>query len=364
MKRHVTLINLFFGCGTSAHFFAQITSTDPARGLHQARAVIRSQLIAFYRSANGLIMSVSFQDIDATPLNVSNEAVKAAFAPFICANPKSGDRVRRMAQIRVKAMKRVVRRLLGSSESSGTRSKDVIKGEYEGTWSRGYAAYDLSVGCRKPEPWLLRGESIMADRSGVPRFRNVILGAAIRTLKPRRVLEVGCGNGINLLLLANQFPDVSFAGLELTEAGNRVARDLQGADTLPPAMEAYTVTPGTDPQAFRRIDFVRGDATAMPFEDGAFDLVFTVLSVEQMERVRDKALTEIARVSSGHVLNMEPFAEANRSLLRRAHVFGRDYFRGTIDGMGRYGLEPLWATMDFPQEVHLGAALVLSRKVA
>jgi hypothetical protein len=30
--------------------------------------------------------------------------------------------------------------------------------------------------------------------------------------------------------------------------------------------------------------------------------------------------------------------------------------------MERYGLEPLWATMDFPQEVQLGAALVLSRK--
>lgn len=84
MKRHVTPINLIFGCGTSAHLFAQVTSADPARRLHQARAVIRSQLIAFYRSANYLIIRVSFQDIDATSLNVSNEAVKAAFAPFIC----------------------------------------------------------------------------------------------------------------------------------------------------------------------------------------------------------------------------------------------------------------------------------------
>ena len=30
--------------------------------------------------------------------------------------------------------------------------------------------------------------------------------------------------------------------------------------------------------------------------------------------------------------------------------------------MPRYGLNPIWATMDFPQEVQLGAALVLSRK--
>ena len=125
---------------------------------------------------------------------------------------------------------------------------------------------------------------------------------------------------------------------------------------------AYAPGEHQDPQAFRRIDFIRGDATAMPFDTGSFDLVFTVLSVEQMERVRDKALSEIARVSGGHVLNMEPFREANESTLRRLHVFARDYFRGSIAELPRYGLTPLWASMDFPQEVQLGAALVLSRK--
>jgi ubiquinone/menaquinone biosynthesis C-methylase UbiE len=196
----------------------------------------------------------------------------------------------------------------------------------------------------------------------VPRFRNVILGGVIRTLKPRRVLEVGCGNGINLLLLANQFPDVSFTGIELTESGVRVAREVQAQEQLPAPLAAYAMGEQKDPTAFRRIDFQRGDATAMPFETGAFDLVYTVLSVEQMERVRDKALTEIARVSGNHVLNMEPFAEANRTPLRRLHIFARDYFRGEIAAMPRYKLEPQWASMDFPQEVQLGAALVLSRK--
>jgi SAM-dependent methyltransferase len=262
------------------------------------------------------------------------------------------------------AMKRAARRLVGGHESSGARNKDVIMGEYEGAWSRGFAAYDLSAGCRKPEPWIYRGESLWADRAGTPRLRNVILGGVIRALKPARVLEVGCGNGINLLLLANQFPDVSFSGLELTEAGNRVARQLQQENALPAAMASYPVTPGIDPTAFRRIDFVRGDATAMPFADGAFDLVFTVLAVEQMERVRHKALTEIARVSRGHVLNLEPFREANGTTLRRMHVFGRDYFRGAITELPLHGLEPVWASMDFPQEVQLGAALVLSRRKA
>jgi len=308
-------------------------------------------------------MTFVFQNLDAIPSSASREAVTAAFSPFICSEAQPAERSLARVRIWAKAVKRVIRRLLGTQDEAAVRSTDVIKTEYEVTWARGYAAYDLSVGCRKPEPWLLGDTLVMADRSGVPRFRNVMLEAVIRDLQPRRVLEVGCGNGINLLLLANQFPDIAFTGLELTEAGNRVALELQRADALPPAMSAYTVTPGADPQAFQRIDFVRGDSTDMPFADGEFDLVFTVLSVEQMERVRDRALAEIARVSGRHVLNMEPFAEANTTLLRRAHVYGRDYFRGRIGDMPRYGLKPIWATLDFPQEIQLGAALVLSEKM-
>jgi tRNA G46 methylase TrmB len=34
-------------------------------------------------------------------------------------------------------------------------------------------------------------------------------------VRPRSVLEVGCGNGINLILLAGNFPDTEFARVEL-----------------------------------------------------------------------------------------------------------------------------------------------------
>jgi SAM-dependent methyltransferase len=176
------------------------------------------------------------------------------------------------------------------------------------------------------------------------------------------VLEVGCGNGINLLLLAGSFPEIEFAGIELTDTGHRAARELQSAGVLPRHISDYAPLPQMDGSAFQRIEFLQGDATGMPFADGAFDLVFTILSVEQMERVRDAALREIARVSSRFVLNLEPFANANRSGWKRLNVYGRDYFRGRIADLPRYGLNPLWATMDYPQEIILGTALVLSRK--
>ena len=81
-----------------------------------------------------------------------------------------------------------------------------------------------------------------------------------------------------------------------------------------------------------------------------------------MERVRAAALAEIARVTGGYLLNLEPFREMNATGLRRLNIMSRDYFRGSISELTNYRLEPLWATSDFPHEVFLGAALVLSRK--
>lgn len=307
-------------------------------------------------------MAIQFQTLDDLPIGLSSQTVINAFQPFICAEATAKEHADLIRHIRKKAMKKAVRRVAGGEGGPGSRKKSLIVGEYEDAWSRGFSAYDVTAGCARPEPWLYRNKPLLADRAGVPRFRSVILSAVLRSLKPRRVLEVGCGNGVNLLLLANAFPEIAFTGLELTEAGNRVAKEVQSQSALPECLSRYVPEVQSDPQAFRRIDFIRGDATKMPFDDGAFDLVFTVLSVEQMERVRHQALNEIARVSNGWVLNLEPFAEANRTLWRRLHVLVRDYFKGAIASLPRYDLEPQWATMDFPQEMQLGAALVLSRK--
>jgi ubiquinone/menaquinone biosynthesis C-methylase UbiE len=189
-----------------------------------------------------------------------------------------------------------------------------------------------------------------------------MFAAVLAELKPRTVLEVGCGNGINLLSLAGAFPDVRFTGLDLTAEGIAAARKLQEGEALPPALAEYIPLPKTAPAAFKRIDFLQGSAAELPFADGQFDLVFTVLAIEQMERIRDQALREIARVSGGHVLMLEPLRDANMRGFRRLYTVSRNYLRGSIADLPRYGLEPLWATDDFPQEVFLGSPLVLSRK--
>jgi hypothetical protein len=89
--------------------------------------------------------------------------------------------------------------------------------------------------------------------------------------------------------------------------------------------------------------------------------VITVLALERMERTRDQALNEIARVSAGHAFMIEPFREANAAGITRRYIVARDYLRARVADLPAHGLQPLWATTDMPQEAFLKACAVLAK---
>ncbi len=72
------------------------------------------------------------------------------------------------------------------------------------------------------------------------------------------ILDVGCGFGGTLASLDEQFSPVNLTGLNIDERQLEVARGRVSA------------RPGN------RLDFVLGDACAMPFEDASFDRILAV----------------------------------------------------------------------------------------
>jgi ubiquinone/menaquinone biosynthesis C-methylase UbiE len=301
--------------------------------------------------------------LEQLPLDLRADAIEAAIEPFRIADTNVDRRWEALtAKRRKTALRRLARRFLGGWLGSGRRDRDSIETEYTEAWSAGHQKYDPSRAEMRAQPWLWGRRRLLLDGGAASRLRSLLFAAVIEESKPRKILEVGSGNGINLLMLAGVFPDISFTGLELTQAGIDAAQSVQAQTALPTRLADYIPLPQADPLAFKRIDFIRGDATAMPFEDGSFDLVFTVLAVEQMERVRHKALAEIGRVTKRHLLMLEPFRDVNSTGLRRLYVLSRNYFRGSIAELGDFGMTPVWATDDFPQEAFLGSALVLSEK--
>lgn len=298
-------------------------------------------------------------------LGIAEEEILALFEPFVdrAASARKGAWADEVARRRQKLVKRTARRLLLPWRSEGQRGEATVVGEYDRAWRAiDYGAYAPGAPQRDHTPWEWRGRRMFASDVGGTRFRQLLLIRIIERVQPRSVLEVGCGNGINLILLSGQFPTIRFAGVELTEAGHRAARALQERGELPSGLLDYAPLPLTDPAAFQRIDFRRGNATRLPFENGAFDLVITVLALEQMERVRRQALGEIARVSARHTLMIEPFWDVNRGLWPRLNVLQRDYFRGRIAELRDHGLEPVLALDDYPQESFLKTCAVLAEK--
>jgi SAM-dependent methyltransferase len=309
---------------------------------------------------------MQFTSLAGSGLDLSQEEITAFFEPFIARKVAAGDPEWR-AQMRERKrgiLRRYLKRVLLPWSSRTRRDEREVIREYSKAWKPGeYENYRLGGELPRLSPWIYRGERMFASDIGGTRFRQAMLVRMIEHVRPRSVLEVGCGNGINLILLSGSFPDIEFAGVELTREGHEAALEFQRHEALPEAMQSYAPLPLKDTTAFRRIRFIRGNAAELPFGDNDFDLVYSILALEQMEQIRDRALAEFARVAGKYTLMIEPFRDVNNTGWPRANVIRRNYFRGSIADLPAYGLKPAIITDDFPQEVFLRACAVLCEKL-
>jgi SAM-dependent methyltransferase/tetratricopeptide (TPR) repeat protein len=296
------------------------------------------------------------QNLEDLPIAVDPADIEAAMSPFL--DSEADDR--RWNEWHGKIWRHTVDRLVSGREAN--RDRSLVERDYSVWGTMGYDRYRLDRNDLQGTPWSWRGRRLALDGAAAARLRTVLFSAVLRELRPRRVLEVGSGNGINLLSLAGAFPETEFTGLELTPEGVQQARMAQSNSAIAEIIHTYSPADVVDRRAIERIHFLQGDASTMPFEDDSFDLVMTVLAVEQMESIRSAALSEISRVTCRHVLMLEPFRDMNERGLKRLYVQSRGYFRGSIGELRGFGLEPLWATADFPQETFLGTALVLAAR--
>ena len=96
-------------------------------------------------------------------------------------------------------------------------------------------------------------------------------------VRPRRVLELGCGTAFNSGYLASRHPDIQFFALDLTPLHLQEARQRTRVQD--------------------NLQLVRGDFHRLPWADQAFDLVFEVEAVCHV-RDLDTMLAETFRVLS------------------------------------------------------------------
>ena len=198
--------------------------------------------------------------------------------------------------------------------------------------------------------------------AGIKRVHLLYLYRLVAALAPKNVLEIGCGAGLNVALMANRFPQVAFTGIELTQAEVEECHRIAGG-ALPAALIDFSPEPLASRTAHCRARFHRGDGARLPYRDESFDLVVTVLALEQMEHIREAALTELARVCGGWAVMIEPFRDWNDDGERRRYVDAMNYLAAPVKELERYGLIPAFADDDFPTKLNLGVGVVAARKI-
>ena len=308
-----------------------------------------------------------FARLADTPLGLAPVDLRAAMDPFVVrvAPPDDAAWMAEVARKTATTGRRLRRRRVLGWLGVGRRDQDVIGEEYGASWTRkGLEPYAMDRRPARGAAWTYAGETMFATAAAGARARLLVLMRAVAWLRPGSVLEVGAGNGVNLFLLACRFPDVRFAGVELTEGGVAVARAAQAEATLPAVLQRFSPEPLLDLAAHRRVDVRQGTASTLPFAEKAVDLVYSCLALEQMEQVRAAALDEMARVTAGHALLLEPFVDCNDTGLRRAYRLARDHFGGAVADLPAHGLEPVVVTDDVPGEIWLQPCLVVARKRA
>lgn len=99
--------------------------------------------------------------------------------------------------------------------------------------------------------------------------RYSLIRAQVKRSAARKVLDAGCGKGRYLRNLVQDFPDVSFHGVDLS---------INVMETIP-----------------SNVDIKQGSLLSLPYEDNRFDFVYSVEALEHTVHVKG-ALRELGRV--------------------------------------------------------------------
>jgi len=176
------------------------------------------------------------------------------------------------------------------------------------------------------QPWVVfkDGKAVIAQTADGTRSIANILKLAIDDIDASKVMEVGCGEGINVGFYSRLFPEhfdaLAWQGFDL--APERVNRAVGLLEQL---------------SGHTKVKFWVGDATIKQVEPMSVDLAYSVHAIEQIESGWKAAIAHMGKASK-HVLLVEPFYE-RKSIGGKLHSRYHGYFRGRISEVLDLGFE-------------------------
>lgn len=177
---------------------------------------------------------------------------------------------------------------------------------------------------------------------GLHRVWKKRLVQELSATQPKRVLDVACGTGDIALALAKKNPQAKVFGLDfnadmLSLARTRLARELPLSFVLPihpveAIKDQERVSPFPLARSNNKLNFIEGNALALPFEDESIDAVSISFGLRNMSNYA-AVLAEIYRVlkPGGHFYCLEASYPTNK-LVRPPFKF---YFKYWLPVLGK-----------------------------
>lgn len=184
-----------------------------------------------------------------------------------------------------------------------------------------------------------------------------ILHGIFKQMNAKTILEVGSGNGINLIGLASLDPEYNLIGVEPSK--NSYLKSITWKDDEKD-IDVVGFGNTLEQVNFNKIKFINGTGFSIPLEDKSVDVSFTCAVLEQIPRDYGKVLIEMRRVTRKYCVFIEEFKEA-QSLPDYFFLYGKDMFRSSYKNFKKYGLEPVYFTTDFTQKTTHSLGLLIAR---
>tara|TARA_B100001027_G_scaffold149077_1_gene104400 strand:+ start:1188 stop:2072 length:885 start_codon:yes stop_codon:yes gene_type:complete len=204
------------------------------------------------------------------------------------------------------------------------RSQNFTKERYERIWNIDQIVQHFDINSNNYSLYKYK-EIFLAHSCLTTKIQQILIINQIKELKPSSVLEIGCGPGITLKLLADIFLETNFFGIDQSIEGIKYAND-QKKNPVDPIFKEKLNFQFNNAVNNPKLKFENQDAKSLKFSDKSFDLVFSNLALEQMDNIKYDVLSEIKRVARKYIIMIEPFKDLNKTGLRYLHHTSKQYF--------------------------------------
>ena len=182
----------------------------------------------------------------------------------------------------------------------------------------------------------------------------------IHEIKPKNVLEIGSGNGINLKILSTHFSEINFVGIDYSKKGIEKSNELKQLELLEDLHRPLKID--KENLSSNNLSFYQANANNLSFKNDNFDLVFSVLALEQMNNIAKEVYNEIKRCSAKHIILIEPFKNLNSFGLKFLHHKANKYLSLKTDDFIDENLSLIEYKSDYPHKISLGVGLLHLKK--